>query len=324
MKLRNKFDDLLLKDLGSRLDIRTDPLCSTLQGRSRFDIRSDPRYQQLTENSLNYLSLALSTPKFERDISHHLADNFNHNNNVYDSAIDSVYNQTHIGGPLLHHNLDGNHTWHGAIDALRNAFPDEHEFQHVLHTTDHLLRDLTTPSGINPFLDPTDFKIYKEFFQDTFHIPKSAVNDLLNINAAELLGASAATIALLLGFSQKQTAQLGEYFGRLGFSSYIAGNPALLLLTAVCLGKVCYDLWQGESAVDAIDGMLAGGLSAVTFWFVAAQFSGPLFVGLAAGAVTCYVVNSCYKKVSSVVRCDLDEIFQSQFAGYRSYYKLLA
>jgi hypothetical protein len=324
MKFLNKYDDLLSKEQGSLIDVASDPRYQKIKDGTRIDIKHDPRYQRLTEQSLNYLSLAISTPQFEKEISHYLSEKFNHNTNAYDRAIDLVYNRTHVGGPTLHHNLDANHTWHGAIDALRDEFPDEHEFQHVLHASDHLLRDLTTPSGINPFLDPTDFQLAKDFLQETFHMQKSVVNDLLNINAAELLGATAATISLALGFGQRSTDQLGEYFSRLGFSSYMAGNPALLMLTGVCLAKVCYDLWNGESVIDALDGMIAGGLSATTFWCVAAQFSGPLFVGIIAGAVACFAVNWCYKKVSSAIRHDLDQVLQSQFAGYRSYYKLLA
>jgi hypothetical protein len=306
MTFTNKYDDLLSRPLDRMIDIR-----------------SDQRYRSLCEGALNYVTLALSTPGFEREISRHLAEKFNHNSTVYDRAIDSVYNQTHIGGPMLHHNLDGSHTWAGAIQTLRDNFPDESDFQHSLHATDHLMRDLTTPSGINPFLDPSDFRLAKDVLHESFRIPTSTVNDLLNINAAELLGASVATIALLLDFNTKQTDRLAGYFGRLGFSSYIAGNPALLLVTAICLGRVCYDLWKGESVGEAIEGMIGGGVSAVSFWFVAAQFSGPLFVGLAAGAVACYAVNWCYKKVGGLVRYDFDEVLSSQFSGYRSYYKLL-
>ncbi|MFC1836234.1 hypothetical protein ACFL2Q_16200 [Thermodesulfobacteriota bacterium] len=307
MTFRNRYDDLLSEDIAAK-----------------FDIRSDPRYRRLTEDSLNYVSLALSTPHFEQELSTYLADKFNHNSTVYDRAIDAVYNHTRVGGSILHHNLDGSHTWSGAMEALKERFPDDSEFEHALHATDHLLRDTTTPSGINPFLDPSDFRAAKDFLEEAFNIPSTKANDILNINAAELLGAAAATVALLLSFNEKQTDQLGEYFGRLGLSSYLAGNPALLMVSAVCFGKVCYDLWTGESVADALDGTLAGGLSAATFWVVAAQFTGPLFIGLAAGAACCFATNWCYKQVRSVVTYDFDDVLQSQFAGYRSYHKLIS
>lgn len=157
----------------------------------------------------------------------------------------------------------------------------------MYNTLVHFAKDFTTPSGINPFLTPTEFLQCKEFLIESLHIPSSVANDLLNFNAAELCGATVATIALLLDFDKKRTDKLGQYTGRLLLSSYLAGNPALLLLTAVCLGQICWGLWEGESTVELLNGTVQRGLSAGTFFFVAAHFSGPIFIGIAAAAVAC-------------------------------------
>ncbi|MCA9546008.1 MAG: hypothetical protein KC613_16505, partial [Myxococcales bacterium] len=78
------------------------------------------------------------------------ADTFNHNSSVYDAAIDSVYNQTHVGGSALHHLVDGQHSIAGAFEAAAAALPDDSLFDEVSATVEHLLRDLASVSGINP------------------------------------------------------------------------------------------------------------------------------------------------------------------------------
>lgn len=243
MIFQNKFDKLLSNSLALSSD-------------SQFDIRADPKYKKLVEKSSNYLTLALSTPGFEADIS-------------------------------------------------------------------QFVKDFTTPSGINPFLTPTEFLQYKEFLTESFHIPSSVANDLLNFNAVELCGATIATIALLLDFDKNRMDKLGQYTGRLLLSSYLAGNPALLLLTAVCLGQICCGLWKDESAVEILNGAVQGGLYTGTFFFVAAHFTGPIFIGIAVSAVACFGINWLYQQISSNLRNDLDAIFESQFSSYPSYYRLL-
>ena len=61
------------------------------------------------------LTLLLGEPALESKLSSLLADRFNQNTNVYDSAIDSYYNSTHTGGSMLHLNIDGAHTFKGAL-----------------------------------------------------------------------------------------------------------------------------------------------------------------------------------------------------------------
>lgn len=314
MNLKNKYDKLLSSS--SELEYKNgfDKL---------FDIKSDPKYKSLVESSFNYLTIALSTPGFESELSRHLAERYNLNTNVYDKAIDAVYNQTHIGGPMLHHNLDGNHTWVGAIQALQESFPNDSDFQNAYHTLVHLAKDMTTPSGINPFLTQSDFLQYKEFFVSDFNIPKSVVNDLLNINAIELCGAVTATIALLYDFNEIQMDRLGQYTGRLSLSSYLAGNPALILVTAICLGRICYGLWKGESMKELLSGVIQGALSAGSFFCVAACFPSSIFVGLIVAVTACFGINWFYKRFTKSLKNSLDKILESQFSNYRSYYGLI-
>jgi len=308
---KNKFDEYLSKqsDFGS-----TDWL----------DIKNEDKYRLLKKDLSKYLTLAISTRGFEGKLSYFLAQKFNHNKSIYDKVIDAPYNETNIGGSILHRNLDGSHTWTGAIKELKEAFPEESEFNLAYHALIHLGNDFTTSAGINPFLSPQEFEQAKQFLTDSFHIPKSYTNDLLNLNLTELCGTAVATIGLILDFNDLQTQKLGQYVSRLSLSSYIAGNPAMLLLTSLCLGQACYMLWQGHSVLDFVDGIFEGGVNAGTFFYVSSLFTPEIFIGLTIGVAACFCVNWVYKEVKHSIKDDLDEIFESQFKGYRSYLKLIS
>jgi hypothetical protein len=229
----------------------------------------------------------------------------------------------HIGGPTLHHNLDGSHTWEGAIQALKEKYPEESDFELSLQALEHLARDFTTPSEINPFLSPQDFLQARDFLKNAFNISSSEAKDLLNLNFTELCGASVATIGLILDFNDLQMQKLGQYISRLSFSSYFAGNPAMLLVTSLCLGQACCLLWQGQSFSGLFDGIIEGTISAGTFFYLS-SLTPYVFVGLAVGAAACFCTNWVYKRVRNSIKDDLDEIFGSQFKGYRSYLKLIS
>jgi hypothetical protein len=73
---RNKYDEYLSKR----------PSIASL---NLLDIENEPKYKALKEDSYKYLTLALSMPKFENELSKLLADKFNHNKDIYDKAIDA-------------------------------------------------------------------------------------------------------------------------------------------------------------------------------------------------------------------------------------------
>jgi hypothetical protein len=293
-------------------DIASNPIYKS------FDIRYQTIYKQLSRHSIAYLSLGISTPGFEKEISHFLAHKFNHNTDLYDKVIDAVYNRTHIGGPSLHHNLDGSHTLEGAMKALGDAFPDDSSANLGYNAVRHLFNDLTTPSGINPFLRPETFLWQKGILVDGLGISKSLANDLLNINGAEIIGASVAALSILMGLDNNLTNRLAENVSRLGTIGFISGNPALLLIAVVCLAIALYKLWQGESVAGVLKGAVRGGLSVATFLAVAQIVGGPIFITLIAGIVACLAVGWLYDKVFASLEDYLTSCLESQFAMYRT------
>lgn len=269
------------------------------------------------------LILLLGEPALESKLSSLLAGRFNQNTNVYDSAIDSYYNSTHTGGSLLHHNLDGAHTFQGALETLRLHYPDENDFNLIVKSFEHLSKDLTTPSGINPFLSPDDFESAKHFLTDNLDISSSSVNDLLNINAVELGSLIIATLSVIYNLEKKQMDQMGEYFSRLSIVSFISGNPVLLLLSFILMGQSFIQLVKGGEMMKFADGVAAGTLSTTAFFVATASLSGPLFPVLILGLASGFGANWLYRKGKSLFADDLDDTFEEMFPAYRSYLKII-
>ena len=87
-------------------------------------------------------------PRFENKLSKLLADKFNHNKDIYDKAIDAEYIETHIGGPTLHHNLDGSHTWEGAGNTSLHYWSPDYNYCPISTFWNHRLCEnlVTKPS----------------------------------------------------------------------------------------------------------------------------------------------------------------------------------
>ena len=120
-----------------------------------------------------------------------LAENFNHNFDAYDRAIDAVYNATHIGGARYHHLLDGQHTIWGAMEAVKNVDPDSSFSSRLAEVSEHLLRDTMSVSGVNPFLGPSLFESIAGFGQ-SLGISRAYLADALTVNGPELIGGALA------------------------------------------------------------------------------------------------------------------------------------
>lgn len=287
------------------------------------DVEDNVYYKRLASDACDYLTMALSTPILESNLSNHLAANFNKNSHYWDKAIDRKYLETHIGGSQLHHNLDGSHTFPGALEALRREFPEDSEFQNMLHAFDHLSRDLTTPSGINPFLAPDQFNAAKDYLHQTFDIPNSHINDLLNLNATELFGAVICTAGILLEFKEINLNKLSQFASRFSLTGYVAGNPLMIVIVTLALARVCHCLWNGEKIIDLVEGSTRGALTAGAFLLTAAKFAASIYMGVAVAAVVSVSLTYLHRRIFSFIREDFDTLLHNQFPNYQSYINII-
>ncbi len=274
---------------------------------------------ELNKQASNYIILTLSTQTVERALSRMLADKFNHNTNVYDKAIDAIYNKTRIGGSILHHNLDGAHYFSGGMQILRENFPEDSDFHLAIKLSEHYLKDLTTPSGINPFLSPDDFNALKEFFVRDLHLSKSFVNDLLNINAIELGAVVLAAYGLSFDLNEKQLDKLGEYISRFSLSGLWAGNPLMIVLSSILIGQSIICLWNGQDIINILEGASRGLVNASSFLLATLVFSGPILLGTLAGISCALITSYFYEKALDIFSNNIDGILKQQFSNYKTY-----
>ena len=219
---------------------------------------------------------------------------FNINKDIYDSAIDSVYNQTHIGGSLYHHLYDGQHTILGAWKAAVNALPDDTHFRAIVDGTEHLVRDICSKSGINPFFGLT--KGQHEGLAAVTHLPKSWLADMITFNAAELLGAAIASLALVFGWTKGESKRFAEYAGALGISTIISANPLLGLIVIISAARA-YALSKKEDVIEdsnhkLLKHALKGAVTPSIVISVSVIIGGPVYVGLILGIIIAILVRN--------------------------------
>lgn len=275
-----------------------------LEQRSRYD-------RLLSRDVCDRLLSALAAPDIEREVSTALAAEFNRNLDKYDVAIDRIYNETHVGGSRLHHNLDGSHTWSGALNVLKREFPDEPEWQLRLQALEHLARDFTTPSGINLLLEKPDFISAKAALEE-LGVPPRLASDLLNFGAAELLPGMIAASGLILRLRDGDTDRVAQQIGRFGCTSYFAGNALGLAFTAAYLLRMVF---LDQASLEDLACNIAVGSVEVILAATCLPFL-PLSLALLVGSSVSLALG-LRGRVNTAV--ELEHLFRSTFPSYRSY-----
>lgn len=285
-----------------------------ISGQTILDRSSNQYYSALNKNGLGLLTAALNTPEIERILSRDLAEKFNHNSSKYDAAIDASYNATGIGGSKLHHNLDGSHTFDGAMLALRENFPDDVESLLRFRALEHLARDFTTPSGINPLLAPNDFVASKTFLTEDLGISAQLANDLLNFNAAEL-GLNLGCVGMVLLRPDSQNiSTIGRQLIRVASTSFFAGNAlGIIAATGILLRIAISEDIQYE---QMLDGTIKGAGEMILACALLPVF--PLSVSLIIGSSVCAFGRLAFKGNYDIA-VEMEKMLSIQFPSYRSY-----
>ena len=227
--------------------------------------------------------------KHGHDLAKSAANEFNHNYDGYDEAVDYIYNDTHVGGSTYHHIVDGNHSILGAYNSVKDVSPDDSTLTELAQSTEHLLRDLASVSGISPFfsLTPEQFDKFSDLFA-TFGISKKYVADAITINAPELIGGVIALIGSIYYKKKGDSERLSYIAGGTLLASIISGNP---LGVPIAVGSLIYSIKDESDKKAKIIKAGKGAVVSGTALVVSSAVGGPLVIGLASGIVTSIVVS---------------------------------
>jgi hypothetical protein len=253
----------------------------------------DKRLNQIRQGYMGYGSIPLGIDAGLVMGSHSLAQwmakEFNHNFDDYDRAIDAVYNRTHEGGSGYHHLLDGQHSVWGAFRAVKDVKADDSFLTEFLQAGEHLLRDVASVSGINPFfsLNPEQLETLTQLVQP-FGISKPFLVDALTVNGPELLGGTIAVLSTLLVGKKQDPAAVSRLSGAYILSSIASGNPALFPIAA---GGLAYSLVNSENKQEAL---IQGGKGAIVSGgalLVGGIVGGPVWIGCLASVAAAISLN---------------------------------
>ena len=252
-------------------------------------------------SGLSATAQGLLASNLANDLNGLLQDMVKGSSTIYDRAMDSVFNATHIGGGL-HRLFDGGHTLYGAFKASIGVSAEDSFFEEVFGTILGLLRDVTTPGGL-PLgnWNKETFDSVAGWLQSHFHIPKSWFYDLNTYDAAELIGGAIGVIALALAWNSADAETFAKLVGSMGLSAAITANPLLLIVTVVALAKAYNKARETAEYAAFADGLLKGASTAgatLTAVALVGVAGGPAGVALLVGLVAGVLANQATENVS--------------------------
>ncbi len=222
---------------------------------------------------------------------------------IYDKAMDAEYLRTSIGGGN-HRMVDGGHTIAGAWQAVRGAVPDDTFVEEALGFAEAMFKDLTTPKGL-PIAnwDKSTYDQVANHLQSNFGIPKDWFYDINSYDAPELLAGIIGFMSVVLSWNEEDTEKFSRLVGNMGVAAVFSANPILLVVTLTSLARAFHKAEQAGEYVEAVDGMLKGGLGTGATLAAASQvavFGGPVGLTLLAGLAAGMLVNRAAKDISVV------------------------
>ena len=220
---------------------------------------------------------------------------------VYDKAMDAEYLRTFVGGGN-HRLFDHGHTVAGAWEAVRNASPDDSFIEEALGFAEAIFKDLTTPKGL-PIAnwDKATYDSTAAYLQSNFGIPKDWFYDINSYDAPELLAGAIGLVSVVFSWNEKDTEKFSKLVGNMGVAAVFSANPVLMIVTLTSLSRAFHKAEHSGEYVEAVDGLLKGGIGTGATLAAAAQiavFGGPAGLTLLTGLTAGILVNRATKDLS--------------------------
>ncbi len=213
---------------------------------------------------------------------------------IYDAKIDEFYNATHIGG-FTHRHFDGSHTPLHMWEKVKEALPDDTNFEELKNYFLSLFKDLQTPMGIplNNIDNKEAFDKFATYMNEYFAIKRSWLLDIQSVNLSEIFGATLGVVALMFGWNKYEKEEFANLASSLILAGAVGANPILLIVSIVSWAK-SYTKNKNKKAFK--EGTVKGLLGMGSFIMTASLFASPL-LGIIIGLVVLIVVKKSLNKI---------------------------
>lgn len=253
------------------------------------DNRKNKKLQK-PENAIPPAAAIFGDEALSNEVNGFLSEIFNKNSTAHDRAIDAAYVEKGIGSAVTHHITDGSHTFWGAFKAAEGALPHDSQFDAAAGAFEHLMRDFTTKSGINPavHLDPQSLERLKDTLEQTAGVSRSWVNDILTVNVFEAVGAILSLFGAVYGFRKGDYRFLGRLVGSSSWASVVSANP-LMAAVAVVMAIMAWRKAGLATRVKLGKHAVKGGIVTAVITSVSSIVGGPAIIGLGLGIYAGYL-----------------------------------
>ena len=253
------------KEVGSKTsEIATHVSSSVAEAVARSYRMSEPVARKCAESvrvsakHIEVTAQGVLASELSRSLNAMLAELAKGTATVFDKAMDAQFLETGIGG-TYHRLFDGGHTIWGAFVAVKDAPGDDGIVERALGMALGLFRDGTTPRGL-PFFtwDKATYDSVATSLSDNFGISKEWFFDLLNYDAAEVLGAVVGGLTLAFRWNKADSKEFARIVGSTGLAAVVSANPLLGVVMVAALAKAFAEAHAEGAYEDAIKGLLQG------------------------------------------------------------------
>ena len=231
---------------------------------------------------------------FGKKVEKYLSNIVDETPTIYDKKIDEFYNATHIGG-YTHRHFDGSHTPIQMWEKVKEALPNDSNYEELKNYMFSLFKDLQTPMGIplHNIDNKQSYDALVAYLSEHYAIKKSWLLDFQSVNLSEVFSGTLGVVALFFGWKKNEKEQFAELASSLILAGAVSANPLLLIVSIVSWAK---SYTKNKNQKKFKQGTIKGLLGMGSFIMTASLFSSPV-LGIIIGLAVLIVVKKSLKRI---------------------------
>ena len=161
------------------------------------------------------------------------------------------------------------------------------------------MKDLQTPAGL-PFLtiSKDGYDKASSYLKNQFGIPANWYYDIQTVNLSEIFGTTLGALAIFFQWNKKDKEIFGEITSSLFISGMLGGNPLVIILSLVTLGRA-YSLNKRKEGYNYLStGLKKGGLTTSIFIGMMYLLRAPILIELITAFIVVLIARKYFKKIS--------------------------